>query len=69
MATKFSKIEVLINYWDKMIGLLGLKAPEFGDAVTKQLCRNIIFIPKEVRYAVLKQFVKKCMEQHSIAFF
>jgi hypothetical protein len=35
LATKFSKIEVLINYWDKMIGLLGLKAPQYGDAVTK----------------------------------
>lgn len=26
LTTKYSKIEVLINYWDKMLGKIGLQA-------------------------------------------
>jgi hypothetical protein len=35
LATKYSKIEVLNNYWDKIVGIIGLRAQEYGDLVSK----------------------------------
>ena len=43
-----------------MLGQLQTRAILFNDKEAKQLCLNMILIPKDVQYAVLKSYVRKC---------
>ena len=35
LQTKYSKVEVLENYWDKMVGQIGFRASELDDRIGK----------------------------------
>ena len=60
LSTRLSKSEVLINYWDKLLGHVHTLASEYQDKPVLELCKNIILIPDEIRNYILKQFVKAC---------
>ena len=65
---KDAKTEILVNYWDKMFGQIQTRAIELKDKVGNDLSRGLILVPKEVRWAVLRQYVDRCQELHAIAF-
>ena len=67
--TRYAKVDVLKNYWEKVIIHLQLKATEQNDKKCNELCRLILLIPPEVQFEVLKQWVKGCCDLHAIAFF
>jgi len=69
LQTRYAKVEVLINYWEKLIIPIQLQATESGDKNVNELCAQILLIPPEVQYEVLKQWVKGCRDLHAIAFF
>ena len=48
ISTQDSKIEVLKNYWEKVIINLQLKASEMNDPKGNKLCAKIMLILKEV---------------------
>ena len=48
ISTQDSKIEVLMNYWEKVIINLQLKASEMKDPKGNKLCAKIMLISKEV---------------------
>ena len=56
--TKCSKVEVMTNYWDKLIGEMQKKATKRGDKRVTSLVGKIILVPKEVRNACLHHYVK-----------
>ena len=64
-----ARVEVLTNFWNKLIGQLQARAVELGDDHTKELLNKIIIIPHDIRRAVLSKFATKCKELHIIAFF
>ena len=67
-----NKLEVLTNYWDKMVYKLQKKASMFkkgGDTYGDRLVLEIVMIPKQVRRAALNRFLKQCRLLHHIAFF
>ena len=68
METKHSKVEVLINYWDKMVGVIRTKATNFKDKIGDKLIEDIILIPMEVRQAMLLHYCERARQLHNIAF-
>jgi len=67
-CTRDAKAEILCNYWDKLFGQLQTRASELKDKIGNDLCRNLIVVNKDVRWAVLRAYVDKCQELHAIAF-
>jgi len=63
-----AQVEVLSNYWSKMMGVLNQLAHEQRNTAFQGTLRKIILIPKPVITHALAEFVKKCWELHSIAF-
>lgn len=63
-----AKVEVLVQYWDKVFGQLQKKASKSKDNATNKLCKKIILVNKVVQRHILMAFVNKCRELHSIAF-
>ena len=57
IETKNGKIDVLMNYWDKLYGQIMNKAIHLKDKYTLQLCSNIALIPKKVQYACLRKYI------------
>ena len=53
LAIRFAKVEVLSNYWDKMIGQIQTIASRKKDKVASDLVLKFILIPKEVRIELL----------------
>lgn len=68
LEIKNSKVDVLINYWDKMIDKLVKKSEKFGDLHMIHIINQIILIPKEIRLYVLREFVSQCVLFYNIAF-
>ena len=52
-ATKYSKVDVLINFWDKMINELAHKSEKMMDHHIIGIINRIILVPKEVRSRLL----------------
>ena len=69
LITRHSKVEVLINYWDKMINMLRIKANESRDQKILNILHNIIKVPKFIKRWILTLFVYRCRELYHIAFF
>jgi hypothetical protein len=69
IVTKLSKVEILYNMWDKLIGVIQLQATARDCPVIKELAKNLILIPKEVQREALVYYLKQCQELYGIAFF
>ena len=46
MTTADAKVEVLLNYWDKMFGQIQGEASKKKDQAVKDLCPRLITVPK-----------------------
>ena len=68
ISTHEAKIEVLTNYWDKLIGQIYQRAFKVKDSGIQDLLKKIILIPPKVRRTVLSYYLQKCENFHSIAF-
>jgi len=58
LQIKYSKVDVLITYWDKVINELVHKSEEFGDNHMIELINKIILVPNEVRIYVLRAYLR-----------
>jgi hypothetical protein len=65
---KFSKVDILINFWDKMIDELVHKSEKFGDNQMIDIINKIILVPQEVRIYVLRAYLKQCIMFYNLAF-
>ena len=63
------KVEVLVNFWDKMVGEMMNKCSKMRERSTMAVISKIMLVPKHVREYILNFFVKKCYYLYSIGFF
>jgi hypothetical protein len=63
-----ARLEVLENQWNKIINYLAQKAHLLNDSPTKELLDGIVRVPKRTRQLVLRLYLQKCQELHSVAF-
>ena len=68
LKTLHSKVDMLINYWDKIVTQVLLEASRKGDLKMKNIINLIMLVPAEVRKACLRQYIAQCRKVHSIAF-
>jgi hypothetical protein len=68
-ACRFGKLEILINYWDKMLGILMTKSIHLRDNDFTNYLKKVFVVPDEVRRAALFFYINKCRELNHIAFF
>ena len=54
MTTRYSKVEVIQNFWDKLLGQIHLKASEFKDEAVIKLCGDLILVKPEIKDEMLK---------------
>ena len=60
VRTHANKLEILINYWDKIVGRLQTRAFKLQDEKVKEIVMGIILVPKDIRRAVLSHYLKCC---------
>ena len=63
-----AKVDVLINYWNKLQGKLQVHAIAKKDKGFIALMNKILMVPKEIKYEVLSHYLRKCFDLHQIAF-
>jgi len=68
LSTLEAKVNVLVNYWAKMMWLLQLKAAQLQDKKTTELIAHFGKVPEQVKRAVLRDFLLRCRNHHAIAF-
>ena len=68
MATRFAKVEVLSNYWDKMVGQLQTRATKKKDKEASELVLKFILVPKDVKLELLREWITCCRTLFAIAF-
>lgn len=49
LSTKKGRVEVLTNYWVKMLGNMQLKCSEKNDKHMQNIIRKLYAIPKEIQ--------------------
>ena len=54
--------------WDKLFGRLMQRAIELNDAGTKELLNKIAVIPEQIKEAVMKYYIDRCIQLGAIAF-
>ena len=69
LTTRYFKVEVLQNYWDKLLGEIHLKASQLKDKQMLKVCGAIIMVNSEIRNSILKEFIKFCSKLHIFAYF
>ena len=69
IVTRYAKVDILCNYWDKMIGQIQLNASKLKDAKTSEICRKIMIIPKRIQFVILRYYVAACRNIYAVAFF
>ena len=66
IAVMYSKADVLLNYWDKIIGnLLKSKGKTEKDMA---LIAKLSSVPLKIKISVLHEWVDRCRALYSIAF-
>ena len=64
IVTCEGQVEVLVNYWDKLIGeiqkMVKLEKKEANKVAVNSLIIRIIKVPHHVRHAALLEYVKGC---------
>ena len=68
METKWAKIEVLVNYWDKTISQIQTLATKKKDKCVTTMVGKIMLVPYFVREACLKEYIRACRQLYAIAF-
>jgi len=68
-ASLEAKIEVLMNYWDKLVGRLMTRALEKKDETMKETIQKLVVISYTVKHACLKKFIQQANFLYAIAFF
>ena len=66
---KESRVEILNNYWNKIIGKLMNAAIQKKDQPLKDLVSKIMLVDKNIKNIVLFKYVHQCQILHQIAFF
>lgn len=68
LSLKYSKVDVLINFWDKVIGCMIRDKAKFKDKKADRLTVELSKVPKAVRDACLKKYIDHCKSVYNIAF-
>ena len=69
MVMKHGKLEIMINYCDKMITKVQLYATYHKENIGHKLIQKVMFVPDPVRKYLLKSYIMQCEKLHDIAFF
>ena len=69
LGAKYSKVEIMENYWDKMLGFVQKTASDSSDKKMLAICQKILLIPKDVKKEMLLKYIIACCELSSLAFF
>ena len=59
LTVRFSKLEIVMSSWDKLINEILLKATHYKDEMAKMFCKAIIHIPRDIREAALLYYINK----------
>ena len=68
LETQDAKIDVIMNYWDKIYGKMQLKATKNNDKKANLLLKKMVLVSHDVKYHCIRKYIKKCKELHAIAF-
>lgn len=68
LSLKYSKVDVLINFWDKIIGCMIRDKAKFKDKKADKLTVELTKVPKSIRDACLKKYTDHCKAVYNIAF-
>lgn len=68
LSLKYSKVDVLINYWDKILGSIIREKAKFKDKKAERLTVEFAKVPKNIRDACLKKYIDHCKSVYNIAF-
>ena len=69
IQTKYAKVDVLLNYWDKLYGQMQLKATATGDTQANEMLAGIAMVPYSIKKKLFTFYIKKCKDLHNVAFF
>ena len=69
LVCKFAKAEVLLTFWDKLIGELQFKCSRYRDHEGNTIMRQLMLVPLEIKTRLFVEYIKKCKMMHNIAFF
>ena len=68
MLVRYSKVTILITYWNKIINQIGNFNIEHKNQKASDLLKLLFQIPEEVRSQVLLAYLEQCRKLHKIAF-
>lgn len=68
LRIRYSKVDVLMIYWDKVIGTMIKEQSKFNDKRAEQLTVEFSRVPKAVRDACFKKYIDHCKAVYNIAF-
>ena len=66
LAIRYSKVEMLIKYWDMLLSKMQKQAKRARD---KEIIMAIFKVSPSIRWSLLLDYVNKCREIYQIAFF
>jgi hypothetical protein len=67
-VTREAKIDILENYWNKLLGQIHRKNQEVGDKKTQTLLRAISGVKANIRRKALHEYLRCAQTVHTIAF-
>ena len=65
---EIAKEQMLNYFWKKLVDKLTQQAFKINDAKGKKFMVAIGKIPEEIKFAALKEYVKRCQRLHTVAF-
>ena len=68
LALRSAKVDVLMNYWDKMLGKVQYQVSKKGDYQANELIKQFMMIPKQIVRAAFTQYINQCRAINAIAF-
>ena len=68
VRTLCAKVDILFNYWAKIMWLLQLRAAQLKDQETTDLVMQFGKVPEPVKRAVFGDYLLRCRNYHGIAF-
>ena len=64
-----AKLRTLNTFWNKMISELLAQAAELDDDEAKEIFTKINDVPEEIRKTVIKEYLSRCEQLYTIAYF